>query len=102
MLKDKFMSINYAPNITTPIIIFHGKKDKIVKYEEVLNYIILLMLRKNLFQMIIFIKLLKSTNIKAKIIELVTKNGPRFNEKIDTVFFQIKDFHEAKNFYVVN
>jgi predicted esterase len=34
MLKDKFMSINYAPNITTPIIIFHGKKDKIVKYEE--------------------------------------------------------------------
>jgi uncharacterized protein len=34
MLKDKFMSINYAPNITTPVIIFHGKKDKIVRYEE--------------------------------------------------------------------
>ena len=34
MLKDKFMSINFAPNITTPIIIFHGQKDKIVRYEE--------------------------------------------------------------------
>lgn len=41
--------------------------------------------------------LIISTFIK-HFIELVVKNGLEFNEKIDTVFFQIKNFCEARNF----
>jgi fermentation-respiration switch protein FrsA (DUF1100 family) len=34
MLKDKFESIKYAPEITSPTLIFHGTADQIVDYSE--------------------------------------------------------------------
>lgn len=34
LLKDKFESIKYAPKVNTPILFFHGKKDRVVNYKE--------------------------------------------------------------------
>lgn len=34
LLKDKFKSIEFAPKITSPVLIMHGTKDKIVPYSE--------------------------------------------------------------------
>jgi hypothetical protein len=34
MLKDKFESIKYISEISSPILIFHGKKDRVIKISE--------------------------------------------------------------------
>jgi fermentation-respiration switch protein FrsA (DUF1100 family) len=34
ILKDRFESIKYLPNITSPVIIFHGTADNVVPYQE--------------------------------------------------------------------
>ena len=34
LLKDRFDSIKYIPEIETPVIIFHGNKDSVVPYQE--------------------------------------------------------------------